>query len=57
MNNNEELSDEEKSFNEWLKNTTVHRIDMPILRKAYLNGFVAGWQYRQDHQAKEWLQK
>ncbi len=52
-----ELCDEEKSFIKWLNNTEVANSDLPIVRKAYLDGFAAGWQIRKEYNAKEWLSK
>lgn len=57
MINEEELSDEEKSFAEWLKHNIVANVDLIILKKAYLDGFAAGWQHKQKYTASEWLSK
>lgn len=61
MNTNEEFSDEEKSYHEWVsKNLPFigqHKQSLNVMKKLYLEGFAAGWQYRKEYDAREWLQK
>lgn len=61
MNDTDELSDEEKSYHEWVtKNLSFinqHKQSINVMKKLYMEGFTAGWQRRQEHNAKEWLQK
>lgn len=53
----EMLSDEEKSFMEWMKTIILKTNDLSIIRKAYLDGFAAGWSYKKQMLAQEQLQK
>lgn len=61
MSENEDLSDKEKSYHEWVtKNLSFinqHKQSINVMKKLYLEGFAAGWQYRKEYDAKEWLQK
>lgn len=51
------MSDEEKSFIEWMKTVIIKNSDISIIRKAYLDGFAAGYQYKKIYNAQEMLQK
>lgn len=57
----QDFGDEEKSYYEWVtKNLSFisqNKQSVNVMKKLYLEGFVAGWQYRKEHDAKEWLQK
>jgi len=59
--NDEELSDEEKSFNEWVgKNLDYisnNKIHLKVMKKLYMQGFAAGFQHKQKITAEEYLQK
>jgi hypothetical protein len=52
-----EPCDEEKSFIDWLKNTEVSQYDLSVVRKAYMDGFAAGWNNKKIYNAQEWLEK
>lgn len=58
---NDELCDEEISYHKWLKNNTVyvsnHKESIHVMKKIYLDGFAAGYEYRNLYNAKEQLQK
>ena len=57
----EELSDEEKSYNEWVVNNLYQIRDnkdcIRVMKKLYIEGFAAGWQHRIKYSAQEQLQK
>jgi hypothetical protein len=59
--NDDEISDEEKSYHEWVtKNLSFigqNKQSINVMKKLYMEGFAAGWQYRKEYNAKEWLQK
>jgi len=61
IDNNEDLSDEEKSYYEWVSNNlsfiNQHKQSINVMKTLYLEGFAAGWQCRKEYDAKEWLQK
>lgn len=61
MSNEEDLGDEEISYYEWVKDNlsyiNQHKASLNVMKKLYVEGFAAGWQFRKEHQAKEWLQK
>jgi hypothetical protein len=61
MNTDDEFSDEEKSYHEWVsKNLSFisqNKQSVNVMKKLYLEGFAAGWQYRKEYDAREWLQK
>ena len=61
MSEDEDFSDEEKSYHEWVtKNLSFisqNKQSINVMKKLYMEGFAAGWQYRKEFQAKEWLQK
>jgi hypothetical protein len=58
---NEDLCDEEKSYDEWVsKNLSFisqNKQSINVMKKLYIEGFAAGWKYKKESQAKEWLQK
>ena len=55
------LSDEEKSYNEWVKNNlsflSQHRQFIQQMKKIYIDGFVAGYVHRDKINAEAQLQK
>jgi hypothetical protein len=55
------LSDEENNFNQWTKANYKYILEnseyIPIMKKIYIDGFVAGWLNKQRHSAQEYLQK
>lgn len=57
----QELSDEEKSFHEWLENNTAYvnqnKHSINVMKKLYLAGFSDGFMYRQRINAEQQLQK
>jgi hypothetical protein len=61
MIEDDDFSDEEKSYHEWVTNNLSfigqHKQSISIMKKLYMEGFAAGWQYRKEYDAKEWLQK
>lgn len=61
MDDNEEICDEENSYNYWVaKNLTFinqNKNSVAIMKKLYVDGYVAGWQAKKEYQAKEWMQK
>lgn len=58
---NEELCDEEKSYNEWVKENLhylqINKQHISVMRKVYMDGFAAGFVYRNKINAMEQLQK
>jgi hypothetical protein len=61
MIENEDFSDEEKSYHEWVtKNLSFinqHKQSINVMKKLYMEGFAAGWQSKKQYQSQEWLQK
>lgn len=57
----EEMCDEEKSYHEWVANNLEYlqqnKSHVSIMKKLYMDGFAAGFEYKKELQAKEWLQK
>jgi hypothetical protein len=57
----DELSDEEKSFHEWLAENTVYvsqnKYSINVMKRLYLAGFSAGYMYKKKYDAMEQLQK
>lgn len=55
------ISDEEKSYNDWVSQNlsfiNEHKNSISVMKKLYIEGFAAGWEFRKDFQAREWLQK
>jgi hypothetical protein len=58
---NEELSDEEQSFHEWLAKNTAYvsqnKHSISVMKRLYLAGFSAGYMYKKKYDAMEQLQK
>jgi hypothetical protein len=61
MNNEEKLSDEEKSYNKWVSENLFYinqyKQSLNVMKKIYLDGFAAGWQFKKEYTATEWLEK
>lgn len=62
MNDLEELMcDEEKSYNDWVKNNLTyinqHKQSIIVMKKLYMEGFAAGFVHRDKINAMEQLQK
>jgi|LakMenEpi03Aug12_release.lakeMendotaPanAssembly.Ray.scaffolds.fasta_scaffold1718705_1 hypothetical protein len=57
----DELSDEEKSYHAWIDNNlsfiSQNKHILHLIQKAYMDGFAAGFTYKQQLSAKEYLQK
>lgn len=57
----EEMCDEEKSYHEWVANNLEYlqqnKSHVSVMKKLYMDGFAAGFEYKKELQAKEWLQK
>jgi hypothetical protein len=57
----EELCDKEKSYHEWvsknLKYISQHKDSISVMQKLYMEGFAAGFHYKQQLRAEEYLQK
>lgn len=58
----DELCDEEKSFNEWFKenNSLIYDsfdVTLEIYKNIYMQGYAAGFSYKQQYNAMEQLQK
>lgn len=58
---NEELCDEEKSYNDWVSHNlnyiNQHKQSIAVMKKLYLEGFAAGFVHRDRISAMEQLQK
>jgi hypothetical protein len=58
---NEELCDEEKSYNEWVVDNLYYIKDnkdcIKIMKKLYMDGFAAGFVHKSKINAMEQLQK
>jgi hypothetical protein len=61
MKDQEELSDEEISYNDWVSQNLVfinqNKNSVAVMKKLYIDGYAAGWQAKKEYQAKEWMQK
>jgi hypothetical protein len=61
MKEQEELSDEEISYNDWVSKNLVfinqNKNYVTVMKKLYIDGYAAGWQAKKEYQAKEWMQK
>jgi hypothetical protein len=61
MKDQEELGDEEISYNDWVSRNLVfinqNKNSVAVMKKLYIDGYVAGWQAKKEYQAKEWMQK
>lgn len=57
----EEMCDEEKSYHEWVAKNIEYigqnKTHVSVMKKLYMEGFAAGFQYKKELQSKEWLQK
>jgi hypothetical protein len=58
---NEYICDEEQSYNEWVKNNLQYvqfnKQHISVMKKLYMDGFAAGFVYKQIIKAEENLQK
>lgn len=56
-----ELSDEEKSYNEWVVNNLYyirdHKDCIKVMQKLYMDGFAAGFVHQQKIRSMEQLEK
>ena len=61
MKDQQELSDEEISYNDWVSQNLVfinqNKNSVGVMKKLYIEGYAAGWQAKKEYQAKEWMQK
>lgn len=61
MNTIEEMCDEEKSYHEWVSKNLDYiqqnKTHVNVMKKLYMDGFAAGFQFKKELQSKEWLQK
>ena len=61
MKDQQELSDEEISYNDWVSQNLVfinqNKNSVGVMKKLYIDGYAAGWQAKKEYQAKEWMQK
>jgi hypothetical protein len=61
MKDQQELSDEEISYNDWVSQNLVfinqNKNSVTVMKKLYIEGYAAGWQAKKEYQAKEWMQK
>ena len=61
MKDQEELSDEEISYSDWVSQNLVfinqNKNSVTVMKKLYIDGYAAGWQAKKEYQAKEWIQK
>lgn len=59
--NEEFMSDEEKSYHQWVsKNISFlnqHKASISAMKKVYMDGFAAGFTYKNKINAEEQLQK
>lgn len=58
---NDELCDEERSYNDWVSNNlsyiNEHKQSIGVMKKLYMDGFAAGFIHRGKIDAMEQLQK
>ena len=61
MKDQEELGDEEISYNDWVSQNLVfinqNKNAVGVMKKLYIEGYAAGWKAKKEYQAKEWMQK
>ena len=61
MNSEIDLCDEEKSYNEWVKNNLAYissnKQHVGVMKKLYMDGFAAGFVHRNKINVEEQLQK
>lgn len=59
--NYEDMCDEEKSYHQWvtenLKYIQLNKEHVSVMKKLYMDGFAAGFMYKQKVNAMEQLQK
>jgi hypothetical protein len=57
----EEMCDEEKSYHEWVANNLEfmqqNKSHISVMKKLYMAGFGAGFDYKKKLSAQEYLQK
>ena len=55
------MSDEQQSFEDWLSNNisyvNANKVSIAIMKKLYMDGFAAGYIYRDKINAEHQLQK
>lgn len=55
------LSDEEKSFHQWIDNNinfvNQNKNIIHLMKRIYMDGFVAGWTHKLKYSSEESLQK
>lgn len=58
---NEELCDEEKSYNDWVRRNldyiSKNKTSIGVMKKLYMDGFAAGFVHKKQISAMEQLQK
>lgn len=58
---NEEMCDEEKSYHEWVANNLAYvnryKESIHVMKKLYMQGFAAGFEFKKRLTAEEYLQK
>lgn len=61
MKYQEELSDEEISYNNWVSENLIfinqNKNSLGVMKKLYMEGYAAGWQSKKEYRSKEWMQK
>jgi hypothetical protein len=61
MNNNEFISDEELSYNEWVANNldyiNQNKTHISVMKKLYMDGFAAGFVHKYQMNLMEQLEK
>lgn len=61
MKYQEELSDEEISYNNWVSENLIfinqNKNSLGVMKKLYMEGYAAGWQSKKEYLSKEWMQK
>lgn len=57
----EEMCDEEKSYHEWVAKNIEYigqnKTHIGVMKKIYMEGFAAGFEYKKRISAQEYLQK
>jgi len=55
------MCDEEKSYHNWVSNNLEflqnNKQHVSVMKKLYMEGFAAGFQFKKELQAQEYLQK
>lgn len=61
MSNDDYICDEEKSYNEWVQKNIAYlssnKQHISVMKKLYMEGFAAGFMYKQKLAVQEQLQK